>query len=362
MPDPSLGELAARVAVIEQRLGITPAPTPVPTPTPVPGPGPQAPAAPTGLRATTLPDRRIQLDWDPAPNVTWEVLDLMNAGAPVKETVSTPRSIRSAMSAGDKRRYAVRARNAAGVSPLSAAVELPATVPPPVVQPPLPGMVNYPADLLGKNWYLTIPVKDPGDGWAMEIEQPKLATYDSKYFLLTDDHTGVRFRTWHGGVTTSGSKNPRTELREQAMDGKAHAAWSCTSGRHRMVVKGRVDRLTKVRPHVVIGQIHSATDDVTVFRVEGDKLWITNGDNPHGYLLDPAFALGRDYEIGFDVSGGVVSFLYNGKVVPYTVSSASTSNYFKAGCYLQSNPTSAPGESSEEFADVVIYSAVVTHS
>jgi hypothetical protein len=358
VPDLTLPELAARVAAIEARLGITPAPTPVPTP----APGPQAPAAPTGLRVTTLADRRIQLDWDPAPNVTWEVLDLMNAGAPVKETVSTPLSIRSALSAGDKRRYAVRARNAAGTSLLSAAVDLPAAVPNPPPPDPKPGTVNYPADLVGKGWYLTIPVKDPVDGWAMEIEQPALATYDSKYFLLTDDHTGAVFRVWHGGATTSGSKNPRTELREQTTDGLKHASWSSKSGRHRLVVKGRVNRLTKVRPHVVIGQIHSATDDVTVFRVEGDKLWITNGDNPHGYLLEQAFALGRDYEIGFDVSGGVVSFIYNGKVVPYTVSSTSTSNYFKAGAYLQSNPTSAPSESTEEYAEVVITSATVTHS
>jgi hypothetical protein len=101
---------------------------------------------------------------------------------------------------------------------------------------------------------------------------------------------------------------------------------------------------------------------VTVFRVEADKLWITNGDNPHGYLLDPAFATGKRYKIGFDVSGGVVSFLYNDKVVPYTVNSSSTSNYFKCGAYLQSNPTSAPGESTDEFAEVVISSAAVTHS
>jgi hypothetical protein len=196
----------------------------------------------------------------------------------------------------------------------------------------------------------------------MEIEQPTLATYDSKYFLLTDDHTGAVFRVWHGGATTSGSKNPRSELREQTLDGLAHAAWSCVSGRHRLVVEGQVNRLTKVRPHLVIGQIHSATDDVTVFRVEADKLWITNGDNPHGYLLDPAFATGKRYKIGFDVSGGVVSFLYNDKVVPYTVNSSSTSNYFKCGAYLQSNPTSAPSESTDEFAEVVITSVAVTHS
>jgi hypothetical protein len=74
-----------------------------------------------------------------------------------------------------------------------------------------------------------------------------------------------------------------------------------------MTVEGQVNRLTKVRPHVVIGQIHGASDDVTVFRVEGDKLWITDGDNAHGYLLDSAFALGKRYSIGFDVDGGIIS-------------------------------------------------------
>jgi hypothetical protein len=356
MPDLTLPELAARVAVIEQRLGITP---PVDPPPP-----PGTPGAPTGLRVTMLADKRPQLDWDP-PNAvdkvtSTEIVDLLNAANPVQATVvGETRSVRSALKPGTQRRYALRHRNAAGASPLSAAIDLPAAAPKP---DPRPGAVNYPADIVGKNFYLTIPVKDPVDGWAMEIEQPTLATYDSKYFLLTDDHTGAVFRVWHGGATTSGSKNPRSELREQTLDGLAHAAWSCTSGRHRLVVEGQVNRLTKVRPHVVIGQIHSATDDVTVFRVEADKLWITSGDNPHGYLLDPAFATGKRYKIGFDVSGGVVSFLYNDKVVPYTVNSSSTSNYFKAGAYLQSNPTSAPGESTDEFAEVVIYSVAVTHS
>lgn len=129
-----------------------------------------------------------------------------------------------------------------------------------------------------------------------------------------------------------------------------------------MVVKGRVNRLTKVRPYVVLAQIHDASDDVTVFRLEGTNLWITAGDTPHGYLLDSNFQLGRDYEIGFDVSGGVVSYFYSGRVVPYTLSAKTEGNYFKTGAYLQSNPTSAPGESTDEYAEVLIYSAVVTHT
>jgi hypothetical protein len=355
MPDLTLPELAARVAVIEQRLGITPVPTPTPDG--------QAPAAPTGLRVTMQADKRPRLDWDPpnaADKVTsTQILDLLNKDNPVQATVTGTSSIRSAIKSGVQRRYALQHVNAAGVSPLSAAVDLPAAAPKP---DPKPGTVNYPADLVGKNWYLTIPVKDPVDGWAMEIEQPTLATYDSKYFLLTDDHTGAVFRVWHGGATTSGSKNPRSELREQTLDGLEHASWSSTAGRHRMVVAGQVNRLTKVRPHVVIAQIHDAADDVTVFRVEGDKLWITAGDSPHGYLLDANFMLGKRYEIGFDVSGGVVSYVYNGRLVPYTLKAGTVGNYFKAGAYLQSNPTSAPSESTDEFAEVVIYSVAVTHS
>jgi poly(beta-D-mannuronate) lyase len=210
------------------------------------------------------------------------------------------------------------------------------------------------------DWYLTLPTGQPGSPDTVHL--PALASYSSKYFELTPDGKGATFRVWHGGVTTVGSKNPRSELREETDGGQAHASWTSKTGRHRLVVRGRVNRLTKVRPHVVIGQIHDAADDVSMFRVEGSNLWLTAGDSPHGYLLDGNFALGRDYEIGFDVSGGVISYLYNGKVVPYTLTADFSGAYFKCGAYLQSNPTSAPSESMAEFAEVVIYSAVVTHS
>jgi hypothetical protein len=345
--DPTIAELAARVSAIEAKLGMS-------------KPGPTLPAAPTGLRFTTLADGRVQLDWDLASGVaSWDVLDLLDTANPVKDTVTVPHSIRSPLKAGTRRSYAVRARNAAGISSLSVPVDLPAIAPPPG-PPPGPG-AKYPIDLFGKNWYLTTPVPR-ADGLATEIHQPELATYTSKYFELTDDGTAAVFRAWHGGATTKGSKNTRSELREETGDGAGHAAWSSNSGRHRMVVKGRVNRLTKVRPHVVIAQIHDAADDVTVFRVEGSNLWVTAGDNPHGYLLDANFALGRDYEIGFDVSDGVVSYLYSGRVVPWTLTAKTEGNYFKTGNYLQSNPTNAPGESTSEYSEVLIYSAVVTHS
>lgn len=350
MPDPTLGELAARVAAIEAKLGMSPKPAL------------QLPPAPTGFRITILADGSPRLDWD-APDPVYavtstDIIDALNMDKPVQATVTGTSAVRSPVKPGTRRRYVLRHRNAAGISLLSAAVDVPAVTP---VPDPPPTSAKYPIDLFGKNWYLTTPIPRV-DGLATEIHQPDLATYTSKYFELTPDGKAAVFRAWHGGATTKGSKNTRSELREEIQDGAAHAAWSSNSGRHRLVVHGRVNRLTKVRPHCVIAQIHDAADDVTVFRVEGTNLWITAGDNPHGYLLDGNFALGRDYEIGFDVSNGVISYLYSGRVVPYTLSAKTEGNYFKAGCYCQSNPTNAPSESTDEYAEVVIYSATVTHS
>jgi hypothetical protein len=350
MPEPTLSDLAARVARIETQLGIVP-----PTPYPMP------PAAPTGLRLTTLADGRLQLDWDPATDAdSWDVLDLLNTTNPVKDTVTVPRAVRSALKPGTSRRYAVQARNAGGRSGLSGVLEVPAKPTPGPEPVPTPAPGNAPGSVLDlRYWYLTLPTGKAGS--PDTVHMPDLNTYSSKYFELTPEGDAVVFRVWHGGATTIGSANPRSELREENVDG-SHAAWSTTAGKHSMTVEGHVNRLTKVRPYVVIGQIHSATDDVTVFRVEGDKLWITAGNTPHGYLLDDQFTLGKPYSIGFDVADGVISYRYNGATVPYTLKAATTGNYFKTGAYLQSNPTTAPTESTTEYAEVVIRSVTVTHN
>lgn len=232
------------------------------------------------------------------------------------------------------------------------------TTPPPDTGPipPAPS-VRYPADVFGTGWKLTLPING-----AQEIKQPALATYTSKYCELNSVGEVV-FRAWHGGDTTSGSKNPRSELREMKSGGAEQAAWSSTSGRHRMVVEGQVTRLTKVKREVVVAQIHDADDDVTVFRLEGTKLWITSGDTTHGYLVDANVALGQRYTVGFDVTGGMVSYLYNGAPVPFKLQPSRTNGwYFKTGNYLQSNPSTAPSESASEFSEVVLRSVSVTHS
>jgi hypothetical protein len=284
----------------------------------VPG---DAPSKPTGLACVIGQDGQPQLTWDAAAGVTaWEVHDLANTAKTLQATVTVPRTTRSALKAGQHRRYAVVAVGPGGRSPMSDAIDVPPVgeTPTPVPTPAPTGSVRYPADILGTRWYLTLPTGTQGS--PDTVKMPAFATYSSKYLELTPAGDGAVFRVWHGGVTTSGSPNPRSELRECNADGSL-AKWSAAKGRHSMTVEGQVNRLTKVRPHCVVAQIHGASDDVTVARVEGDKLWLTDGDNTHAYLLDPAFTLGKRYSIGIDVASGVISYRYNGAPVPFTLKS-----------------------------------------
>lgn len=225
----------------------------------------------------------------------------------------------------------------------------PTPVPDPVPHP------LYPADVFGKGWKLTLPING-----AQEIKQPALATYTSQYCELNGVRNGVVFRAWHGGDTTSGSKNPRSELRE-TVGGDTEGYWPIEKGTHELHILGAVNRLTKVKPHVVVGQVHDEGDDVVVWRLEGPKLWLTDGDNTHAFLVDGNYALGSLYDLKLTITGGLATFAYNGTQLSYSKKIKGKA-YFKTGLYLQSNPSTAPGESTSEYSEVVLYSATATHA
>jgi hypothetical protein len=59
--------------------------------------------------------------------------------------------------------------------------------------------------------------------------------------------------------------------------------WDSRSGTHTLVVEGQVNRLTKKTKTVVLARVHNDPkgghgDDLTVFRLEGDTLYVTD---PH---------------------------------------------------------------------------------
>ncbi len=210
------------------------------------------------------------------------------------------------------------------------------------------------------NWKLTLPVAASGSSKAQEIVQPQLASYAvSPYFTVTGGGDGVVFQANAGGATTSGSGYPRSELREMTSGGAKLASWSTTSGTSTMTVRTAVTHLTSAKPQVTVAQVHDDSDDVLVIRLDGPHHLYAEHDGTNYGDLDNGYVLGTPFTATMTASGGHIRISYNGvSKVDYQVSGSG--NYFKAGCYLQSN--TSKGDAPSAYAEVVIYRLDVTHT
>ncbi|HEY0699183.1 MAG TPA: polysaccharide lyase family 7 protein [Micromonospora sp.] len=219
---------------------------------------------------------------------------------------------------------------------------------------------SVPADVLNlTNWKVTLPIGASES--PTEIKQPTLDSYQiSPYFVTASSCTAVQFRAPVDGVTTSGSSYPRSELREMTNNGLSNASWSSTSGTHTLVVEEAFTALPATKPHVVGAQIHDSSDDVTVFRLEGTNLYVTNGDTTHHKLVTSSYQLGTRFQAKFVVSGGQIKAYYNG-VLQTTISRSFSGGYFKAGAYTQANCSNSSPCSSTNYGQTLIYSLSVTH-
>jgi Alginate lyase len=243
--------------------------------------------------------------------------------------------------------------------------------PPPADVPAGPGgptagpvRCEYPAQVLDlRRWKLTLPYGAQDDiSRPMEITQPGLTSFASApYFHPTADCSGVVFRAGVNAPTTSGSKYPRSELREMNHDG-SKADWSSTVGTHIMTMTGAFTALPEGKPHLVGAQIHDDSDDISVFRLEGSKLYVTDGDNPNYKLITDNYVLGTRFEAKFVVSGGIVQAYYNGELQA-TLHKEFSAAYFKAGAYTQANcERVAPAPcGADNYGETVIYRLEVTH-
>ncbi|WP_198681174.1 polysaccharide lyase family 7 protein [Lentzea terrae] len=227
------------------------------------------------------------------------------------------------------------------------------------------GDCRYPAQALDlENWKITLPVDDPDrEGrQPLEITQPRLRNYVlDPWFAPVEACKAVRFRAPVTGVTTENSKNPRSELREMTNGGRDRASWSSTSGTHTMVIDQAITRLPEGRPQVVAGQIHDADDDVTVFRLVGRKLYLTDEDNTQYKLIADDYEPGTRFQVKFEASEGKIRAYYNG-VLKDTRSKSFSGGYFKAGAYTQANCGNASPCADSNYGEVVVYGVTVTHS
>ncbi|MGW7278564.1 polysaccharide lyase family 7 protein [Streptomyces sp. NPDC054844] len=219
----------------------------------------------------------------------------------------------------------------------------------------------HPADVLDlTDWKLTLPTGDDED--PTEIAQPELATYSAEpWFRAESGCEAVRFRAAVNGVTTGGSSYPRAELREMTDGGEDEAAWSTTDGTHTLLVREAFTALPAERPYMVGAQVHGGGDDVTVFRLEGSSLYITDGDDRHHHLVTDDYGLGTEFEARFVAENGRIAVYYNGRRET-TISHDSDTNYFKAGAYTQANCDNSEPCADDNHGEVRISRIEVTHS
>ncbi|HEY0577135.1 MAG TPA: polysaccharide lyase family 7 protein [Pseudonocardia sp.] len=248
-----------------------------------------------------------------------------------------------------------------------AAVPVAARAPMPAAAPAVPGddstACTEPAQVLDlSNWKVTLPFGGAGNAKSpLEVTQPELANYaTAPWFNPTPACDAVVFRAPVDGVTTKGSRNPRSELREMADNGANTASWSSTAGTHMLTVTEAFTHLPDGKPELVGAQIHDAADDITVFRLEGPNLYITEGDNPHYKLVTSTYALGTKFEARYVVRDGKVNVYYNG-ALQTTISNRFSGAYFKAGAYTQANCGNSSPCSSSNYGETTIYDVSVFH-
>lgn len=228
---------------------------------------------------------------------------------------------------------------------------------------------SFPADFAGPRFQkLTLPYDGPDSNrTADEIVPPRLNEFSQKPYCWLYRREALVHGVYHGGATTSGSQNPRSEWRETNLDGSL-AKWDGTEGYHKMVLSSlAVNLLTPVKPHAVLAQIHGGSDDVSVLRAEGVKdwrgrltpnidMWLTKGDSK--YLKLGRVQYRDKMAFGFYVLDGGLHVVFNGKAYHPSRSfdiGIPEDCYFKWGMYLQSNWDTAPNESKWSQAQSIFF-------
>lgn len=221
---------------------------------------------------------------------------------------------------------------------------------------------SVPAQIIDlTNWKETLPTGSSGK--PTEITQTALKSFSKKpFFTPNSSCSGVIFRAPVNGITTKGSSYPRSELREMTNKGKSNASWATNVGTHSMYIDQAITSVPKTKKHLVAGQIHDASDDVIVIRLEYPKLFVDiNGKT--GPTLDAKYVLGKRFAVQFIASKGQIKVYYNGSKLPvYTLKKTRSGNYFKAGAYTQSNCKKEKVCNNTNFGEVVIYKLSVRHS
>ena len=213
--------------------------------------------------------------------------------------------------------------------------------------------VIFPSDILPQlvDWKITLPVDSLGNDNSsvnniddrntnpLEIRGQDLIDYEyPPYFRAQDGE--VIFRAHCAGVTTSGSKYPRSELRQ--LVGGDDNYWS-VQDYQKLEVELRVLHTPVVKPEVCFVQIHGPEDEPLRLQFHAEKglYLVWNEDNKIYFQQEVPYELGQKLYVLVEVEDGSifckVTNLENNKEFSYSWSSMDQEGYFKVGCYTQSS-------------------------
>ncbi len=240
-----------------------------------------------------------------------------------------------------------------------------------------------PSTLLGlSSWKLTVPEDDDGDGEADEVYVDYTDNTDASDGSLLNLHkkgkdyyykggrNWVNFRADAGDPSTSGSNNPRCELRQMTSTGETEKWWDLNSSIRRSMECTFKVLQTPSSKKVCFMQIHGdedhdGWDDVIRIQLRSANENAGIGDTATVYVMGDVvdnsaddlfeYTLGDTLRFTIAVHEGkvyVYDYLYDVRTStnpedgnPIRIyNSDSERNYFKAGTYLQSEPSSGYGE------------------
>lgn len=242
-------------------------------------------------------------------------------------------------------------------SPSPTVTPSPTATPSPTVTPTNPSASKAPGQNFDLTlWKLTLPIDKNGTytGSAMEVS-PIGSTYSQQSHFYTASDGAMVFMAPATGATTSGSKYPRSELREMIAGNKL-AAWTIDQGGSltaTVAVNEVPTTSAGAKGKVVIGQIHGPDDELCRLYYDNGAIYYVNDKSGSNGTTETKFELKSssgakaniplnakfDYKINIKDGKETVSMVYNG--VLYSASETISNFwpgkalYFKAGVYVQ---------------------------
>jgi hypothetical protein len=215
-------------------------------------------------------------------------------------------------------------------------------------------------------WELQLPT---GYGHSFDTVPPdSLPTFSDGYYFTADDG-GQIFMDPEQGITSSGSKHPRTELREVDSSG-SHVEWSA-SRTNTLTVTGQILQVGGgSNGRVTVGQVYNGTDSIPLFELEysnaaGGFVGVyeeAKGGSSGLIDLNTPVDLNSQYTFSLDLSNNQLTVTINGNQVYWNSPSDAVINngfYFKAGAYDQT-ATEGP-VSTDVYTEIENYNIDVVH-